>query len=84
MGWLGQVLAFLSQAKKVVEIFNSLFALVKKAYLNWKAQKAQESVDETVRTGDQRSEEAAIGSGSGVPHVDPDGDLRERPVRDRS
>lgn len=84
MGWLAKAIGFLSQAKKAVDIINGLFALIKGVWVNWQAKRAQGTVDETVKTGDQRAEEAAIGSGSGVPHVDPDGGLQERPVKDRS
>jgi len=84
MAWLGKVLAGLANAKKVIDMLNGLLDVVKKWWLARQAEKAKESVDETVQTGDQRKEEAAIGSGSGVPHVDPNGGLRERPVKDRS
>lgn len=84
MAWLGKAFAFLSQAKKVIEFLNGLFAMVKDAWLKHKARKAEETVDETTKTGDQRAEEAVIGDGSGKPHVDPNGGLRERPVKDRS
>jgi hypothetical protein len=83
MAWLGKLLAGISNVKKVIDFLNGLFSFAKAKWRDWQAKKAKESVDETTQTGDQRKEEAAIGNQSGVPHVDPDGGLLERPVRKR-
>lgn len=84
MAWLGQLLAFFANARKVVDLINGLFAFGKTVWMKLKNKWAKEAVDKTTQTGDQRAEEEALGGTGGVPHIDPTGGLQERPVKDRS
>lgn len=84
MGWLSKLFSALGTIKQLLTIGKDVWARLKAWWVNRQVEKAKESVDETVNTGDQRKEEATIGSGSGVPHIDTSGDLHERPVKDRS
>lgn len=83
MAWLGNLLAFFANARKVVDLLNGLFAFGKGLWRKWMAKKAQDSVDTTTQERDQRDEERALGGSGGVPHVDPTGGLQERPAKDR-
>ncbi len=69
---------------RIASAFRAVVDWVKEFMTNRKVENAKKAVDHTVATGDQRKEEAAIGLDSGVPHVDPNGGLMERPVKDRS
>lgn len=78
------VWTFITNFPRIVSAVKQTWAAIQSFVINLKVKRAKKSVDHTVETGDQRKEEAAIGSGSGVPYVDTSGGLQERPVKDRS
>lgn len=89
MTWAA-VWKFITEFPRIVSAVRAAWAALQSFITDLKVKRAKKSVDETVQTGDQRAEEAAIGSASGIPYVDPVGSingssgLQERPVIDRT
>lgn len=89
MGWISQVWGIIKAIPGVLKAIKALSEAIRIFKEMAKIKKAKDAVNETVGTRDQRAEEGAIGSGSGVAlPVDPSSDndpngLQERDPKKR-
>lgn len=76
------IVKFIMAIPQVLSALREIARMIEEYQRRKAVKEAQEAVDETTRTGDQRREEAALG-GDGGPTKNPLPGLGERPVRKR-